>query len=651
MQLHAGAQERGLDLHSSLARAKTDSQKINAYNHLLTYYKYVNVDSAIYYAEQGLQYAINKKYLMGQGIMMSQLGQLDEGQGRSTLAKQRLGYAMQIFREQNYLAGVAAMDNSLGSLEAGKGNYDIAIRYFIAAVELHEKIADDEGLLLSYTNLGALYMQHQDTANAAKYLTLAEQISKKQPVSDATISLYNYIGILHAARGDKQGALQYFQNDVKLSDNPRFMNAHAQSLLYLGSFYNDMGDVESAIVCFNEGLKVARQNNLSEPEANILLELSAIYKTSKPDLAMNYLEDAMVICDNTHSSGMLVKLYKQMSEIYEREGRYKEALRAFKSKQAIEDSIVYANKAIEVANLGATNELRRSNAKIKNLEIINKKKDRQRNLIILASLLGASITAVIIVLYLKTRNLNDRLIKHEKELNDLNNTKNKLFSIIGHDLRWPVARIPQVLVMCDDPSTSAEERTYLMESLKEHTTATVETLDKLLYWGQSLMKGVNLKQVKFKPGIFIEDSIDLKKISADDKEITVVDKVPPLLEVFADPTHFDFIMRNLLANAIKFTGIKGHIEVGVDEAMKAGYAVFYVKDNGIGIDPERLAKIFEPFNSKDGTAAEKGTGIGLMLCKEFALKNDGDIWAESELQKGTTFYYSVKKAVDGAKAA
>ena len=247
------------------------------------------------------------------------------------------------------------------------------------------------------------------------------------------------------------------------------------------------------------------------------------------------------------------------------------------------------------------------------------------------------------MLYLKTKKLYSKLVAHEKELNDLNNTKNKLFSIIGHDLRWPVARIPQVLVMCEDESTSPEERTYLMDSLIEHTNATVETLDKLLYWGQSLMKGVNLKQELFKPRHYVSESIGLKKISAEDKEITVVNNIPEDMEVFSDATHFDFILRNLLANAIKFTGIKGRIEINADEQKIPGYVVFSVKDNGIGIDKERLAKIFEPFNSKDGTASEKGTGIGLMLCKEFAMRNSGDLWAESEPGKGTTFYYSIMK--------
>ena len=233
-------------------------------------------------------------------------------------------------------------------------------------------------------------------------------------------------------------------------------------------------------------------------------------------------------------------------------------------------------------------------------------------------------------------------MKREEELEELSNTKNKLFSIIGHDLRAPVARIPIVLEIVEDKDTTDEERKYLTESLKEHTIATVETLDKLLYWGQSLMKGTSQRPELFNPKHFIEESVNLRKILAADKQITVTDITAENLKVYSDATHFDFVIRNLLANAIKFTGTKGSIEINADESMKPGFVVFSVRDNGVGIDKERLKKIFEPFNSKDGTANEKGTGIGLMLCKEFANKNGGDIWAESEVGKGTTFYYSVK---------
>ena len=109
------------------------------------------------------------------------------------------------------------------------------------------------------------------------------------------------------------------------------------------------------------------------------------------------------------------------------------------------------------------------------------------------------------------------------------------------------------------------------------------------------------------------------------------------MHAFADSAHFDFIIRNLLANALKYTYPKGSIIISADSESKIGFITFSVKDNGIGIKSAAIATIFNPLVSTPGTADEKGTGIGLMLCKEFVTKNGGEIWVESAEGSGTTF--------------
>jgi signal transduction histidine kinase len=114
--------------------------------------------------------------------------------------------------------------------------------------------------------------------------------------------------------------------------------------------------------------------------------------------------------------------------------------------------------------------------------------------------------------------------------------------------------------------------------------------------------------------------------------------------VYADPSLFDFIIRNLIANALKYTPHGGAIKVNADTHSKPGFTVFEVKDNGIGMDKSVMGRIFSSPKSTQGTDNEKGHGIGLMLCKEFAVLNGGDIWVESEPGKGASFFFSVKNA-------
>ncbi len=151
-----------------------------------------------------------------------------------------------------------------------------------------------------------------------------------------------------------------------------------------------------------------------------------------------------------------------------------------------------------------------------------------------------------------------------------------------------------------------------------------------------------MQQKRFEPKGFIKDSIELRKLKATEKNITIVDNTPTEMSIYSDPSIFDFIMRNFLANALKYTPRNGRIDITADTRSKPGFTVFGVKDSGMGIDPELLPKLFYSLKSRVGTENEKGNGIGLMLCKEFAIQNGGDIWVESENGKGSTFFLSVK---------
>ncbi len=179
----------------------------------------------------------------------------------------------------------------------------------------------------------------------------------------------------------------------------------------------------------------------------------------------------------------------------------------------------------------------------------------------------------------------------------------------------------------------------------EHAQASLETLDKLLFWGKSQIKGRGTKAIIFNTTEYLQNNIKLIKSSAEQKQITINNKVSPDIKINGDPAHFDFIFRNLLSNAVKFTHLNGTVEISADKNIVPGFTLFAVKDDGIGIKKEKLSHIFEPFSSSTrGTADERGTSMGLMLCKEFAIENGGEIWVESEEGKGSCFYFSFKSA-------
>lgn len=235
------------------------------------------------------------------------------------------------------------------------------------------------------------------------------------------------------------------------------------------------------------------------------------------------------------------------------------------------------------------------------------------------------------------------LHKQVKDLQKLNAAKDRLFTVIGHDLNSSIKSVQPTIELYRHENTSEEERRFLLDSIEENAVSAVETLQALLEWGKSQIKGVTINPTYFNASEVIKSKLSLFKVSIRNKGITIVNNLPAETTIHADLNHFRFVFRNLLINAIKFTRTNGTIEITAIKYHQPEYVIFSVKDNGTGIERERLKQIFEPFNTSiEGTKNEKGNGIGLLLCKEFVSVNGGQIWAESEAGEGTTFYVALK---------
>ena len=631
-------------LREALVNAAGDSQKLVAYKNIIYAFESSNEDSAIFYGEQGFALFTAQKYKAGQAWMLSDLAEIDDDHGREEPAKQRSLYALQVFKDEKVIHGIAEVSSDLGMIEGKTGNFSAAITYFMSALTNFEQENNIQGIMRVYSNLGIVYERSNDPHKALYYLKLADSIGSKLPLSDAVINLYNNIGAYYADRGDTTTALKYFEQGLKKSDKPEYLSVHLSCLMNTGMIYCRLGNNGKGILYLEEALKIARSKNFPDEEANTLINLAVALSKNDKNKALSYLSDALVISKKILNKPMQAEIYGVMTDLYKSKSDYKSALETNEKRQMILDSIASVNTTKEIAGIGAIHDLEKSKLKVEELEELSSRNAAQRDIIIFIAVFVIISLVVLATFYRKTIRLNAELVKREEELKYLNGMKDKLFSVIGHDLRAPIARIPVIIEIIEDEQITAEERKMVLDDMQEHTKASVETLDKLLFWGKSLVKGVSLNMVKFYPKQYIRDTLELKKIAAADKNITLVDNVPEDVCVFADATHFDFIIRNLVVNAIKYTHNNGAIEISANRNSRTGHIVFAVKDNGVGISKDLMARIFEPLTSASGTANEKGTGIGLMLCKEFTRQNGGDIWVESKVGTGSTFYFSIKSA-------
>lgn len=235
---------------------------------------------------------------------------------------------------------------------------------------------------------------------------------------------------------------------------------------------------------------------------------------------------------------------------------------------------------------------------------------------------------------------NEQILRQNTELERLNDEKNKMFSIISHDLRSPVDSIRGYLEVLSNNILDPAEKKEIEVELLGQVKYTSDLLQNLLYWSKTQMKGVNVKLVPLKLIDMIDDARNFKLAGAAKKEIKITYAISRDIEVIADKDMLKIVLRNIVMNSIKFTPAGGEIAI---KAVKQGEtAVISIKDTGIGIPAEKQAELFTlRSGSTFGTNDEKGMGLGLVLCKEFVEYQHGTIWFESTAGNGSTFFISL----------
>ncbi|MRX46484.1 sensor histidine kinase [Pedobacter puniceum] len=297
------------------------------------------------------------------------------------------------------------------------------------------------------------------------------------------------------------------------------------------------------------------------------------------------------------------------------------------------------------------------NNNLKEKNIKNELKIENRNLLIYATLIF-SLTALFLSYRLyksgrraKTNNRilreqNEEINKQKKELEELNNLKNRFFSIISHDVRGPLLSLKGTLNLFDEHLLDERESKLLIGELKSQFNSTSNLLDNLLIWAKSQMQGEKLQKSNFNVLKIIQDNIDLQKYNILQKNIKIVVNVPADLQLLADKEMFNVIIRNLLNNALKFTPQDG--EINITCTKKRELAQFSVQDNGIGLSPAEIKEIYKRnFYSTSGLNDEKGTGLGLILCQEFIRKNNGSFDIKSKKGQGSTFLFTLPLFKEG----
>ncbi len=603
--------------------------------------------------------------------------------------------------ETDNLGNICIGLNSLAVYNMNVGNYDTSIELFEETIKTAETAGLKDRIASAQFNLGSILTNRGERTKGLRYLIVALQYFEAKGDNKITTRILNNIAVNYHSWGMNDQALIYYQKAKDLYDGTNDAVGKVVVLNNIGEIYKDSGRYSEAFDNFNEIIKLAsnadigeyyqafgwlglsetyilkkeidqarsnaqkalavyEETSMQEGIANAKLVLSQVFLHEKNFFeALIFCEGSIDIAESSGIQQLLQRSFLVKSQIFEKSGQHKLALEAYHKYAQLTDTLYEEKHSLELAQLRAELDLNekqieinilQKNSEIKDLQI-NRQKNQTRFLIIGMGLLIA--VFVLTLIYSKTRKkanellqlMNQQIYDQHEELKQVNDTKDKFLSIIGHDLRNPIGAFKDVISqLADYPEMFSEElRTQILNELRVEAESTYFLLDNLLSWAKSQKSSIKFEPEKVDLHASINNNILLNSRFSEGKKIILASSLNGNQFVYADQNMVNLILRNLISNSVKFTPEHGQVEVST--ADHGEFVEISIVDNGVGIAPSDIPRLFENENhiSTFGTNHEKGSGLGLLLCKEFVDKNGGRIWVDSKVGKGSTFSFTLKK--------
>lgn len=540
------------------------------------------------------------------------------------------------------------------------GDYYKSAYFLNQALRLDERERDINSLAMMLIHLGKANasMGKLDEAldNYQQVLRYREDIDKKFE-ADALFHLAR----LHVLRGSYPEALSSHKKALAIWRHLRDGYSEALSLNDIGMLYALMKNDEKSLANHQVALEIRQalkdKRGLAESYNNVGL---FYYRQKDPEKAIAMATLALENGRESQAQEHILESYRLLSQAYEALGDYKKSLTYKELSLAIHEFIQNEKHERQLLETQNRYVLGKKESEIEKLEAVRIEREKEiaaqkqfRNILFLLVGLVLIIALLVLYLYLLKRRSNRTLeiAKNEVQqqnirLQELNHTKDKFFSIISHDLRGPLNSLTSFshLLIEHTDSMSKEEIQLLAKDLNKSVKNLFSLLENLLEWSRSQTGNIDFSAGVFDLSQLVESTKDLLNAQAKSKNIAIKLQVPADCPVRLHKQSVNTVLRNLVSNAIKFTPEGGQIDVTLE---KSDHAVsISVIDNGVGMSPEVLDRLFriDAKHSTKGTANEKGTGLGLILCREFIEKNGGKISVASQPGKGSVFTFSFPAA-------
>jgi signal transduction histidine kinase/tetratricopeptide (TPR) repeat protein len=607
--------------------------------------------------------------------------------------------AIKLAEDKDLPWGKAWAYKNIGNFYSIRGDFATAIKYFDLALNLNYQLNDSTRIATCYINLGSNYSSLGKYDEAYFYHTQSYRMASATGNQlQRAISLHNIASVFKEL-GQYDRSFEYFKLSMKLSNEIKDLEGGAYNYSEIGSLYMHRGHYDSALAALGLSLKLTREIRLriNDLEPSVLMSIAKTHLLQNNySTALNYYDSAFTLYSKTGNKfgiadvglgrGMVylkekryedaqkliggsatmahqlnawkleIECYQNLSALYEHKGDYQKSLTYYKQYKLLEDSLFSQGMQSKLLKDQISFETESKEAQIKALtkmEELGKSEIKRKELIQNILVVAMALTAILLFTVYRSGQrkirINKLLLEHQGEmkkrsveLEQLNKVKDKFFSVISHDLRSPINALSGILNLMDKGQVTPQEFSQLSKELRVQFNHTKTLINNLLDWALLQMDKLKVQQEKIDLQALVDTNATLVS-SLQVKEVKITNNIRPSTFALGDTNMVNLVMRNLMVNAIKFSESGALVEVSAKEDGE-NY-IIAVKDNGVGISPEVQKVLFEKTSgySTRGTANEKGTGLGLILCKEFVERNGGKIWLESEVGKGSTFYFTVKK--------
>ncbi len=571
----------------------------------------------------------------------------------------------------NDTLGVAKVSNSIGLLEIERGNYALGLKNALSAIEIFEEQNLNKELSLAYNSLAEAYYKTNQIDKSLEFNFKALEVRKQLGNKVAIKATTKNIADLYSMRKEHRKAIEYYEKVMALLDTETDQDLRGEILPKLGSEYLRFKEYDKATEYLVEGLKYNRRQGNQE---GLLRSLNAIgnlnLKQNKVRLAESQLDEAYAIAQKIDNKTELLENYKLHIALDSTRGFYQNAffwqnkyydLKESLSKidepsfpSTVEDLDLMDKENLEDKSIANTNNSASNNSWLNDPWIL------YGGLTILVVLL-----ALLLYMFIKTRQQKDLIaeqqdtLKQEKirneaildqthHLEEVNQVKDKLFSIVSHDLKDSISSIKAFLDLLKEDSISQVEFNELIPELSENANNASSLLFNLLNWSKSQMQNLEPKPELLNIQDIFHTKMALVEQKVEDKRIVLIDESQRDF-VYADRSMIEIVIQNLITNAVKFSR-KGDV-ITVSNQDVNGKALICVEDTGVGISRENISKLFKANNNFTtiGTKNEKGTGLGLTICKDLVELNNGRIWVESTENVGSKFFVELPKSAPQQK--